>query len=197
MEWTWLQVVLSLGVGLGLAAAAGLRVFLPLLVLGSAARLGWLPLTSGFEWLASGVGLGALGVATILEISAYYIPWVDNALDVVAGPMAIAAGVLATAAVMTDLPPAVRWALAIIAGGGTAGTVQALTTLARLKSTAFTGGAGNPFLATFELVGSFITAIVAIVMPLVAIGMVVAMFLLFRRTVRYFRRGQKLEQGRG
>src|SRR5262245_57939365 len=123
MEWTALDVVLSIGVGLGLAAAAGLRVFLPLLVLGGAARLGWVPLASGFEWLSSGSGLGALSVATILEISAYYIPWVDNVLDFIVGPLAVVAGVLATAAVTIDLPPAVRWSVAIIAGGGTAGTV--------------------------------------------------------------------------
>ena len=66
-----------------MAAAAGLRVFLPLLLLGSAARLGWLPLSDGFEWLSSGVGLGALGAATVLEIGAYYIPWIDNLLDLV------------------------------------------------------------------------------------------------------------------
>ena len=71
MESVWLEALLSLGVGVGLAAAAGLRVFLPLLLLGSAARLGWIPLTDGFGWLASGAGLSALGVATVLEIGAY------------------------------------------------------------------------------------------------------------------------------
>ena len=62
----------------------------------------------------------------------------------------IAAGVVATAAVTTDLPPAVRWTAAIVAGGGTAGIVQTLTSVARLKSTMVSGGLVNPVLATLE-----------------------------------------------
>jgi hypothetical protein len=189
MDPVWAEAMLSLAAGLGLAAAAGLRVFVPLLVLGSAARLGWVPLTSGFDWLASGFGLATLGIATVVEISAYYIPWVDNLLDLVAGPLAVMAGILATAAVTPELPPALRWSASIIAGGGTAAAVQGLTSLARLKSTAFTGGVGNPFLATLELFGSLTTAIVSIVVPVLAIFAVLGSLLLARRVGRrFFRR---------
>jgi hypothetical protein len=184
MDPGWGEALLSVGVGLGLAAAAGLRVFLPLLVLGAGARLGWVPLADGFDWLASTGGLTALGVATILEVGAYYVPWVDNLLDAVAAPLAVLTGVLATAAVTTDLPPPLRWALAIVAGGGTAGAVQAVTSLARLKSTAVTAGLGNPVLATLELLGSFITSVVAIVLPAVALILVIGFFLLIRRVAR-------------
>lgn len=186
MERVWLESLLSLGVGLGLAAAVGLRVFLPLLLLGSAARFGWIPLADGFEWLASGAGLSALGIATVLEIGAYYIPLVDNLLDLVAGPSAVMAGILATAAVTTDLPPAVRWAAAIIAGGGTAGTIQSLTTVARLKSSALTGGLGNPVLATLEWIVSLGASLVAIVFPAVAILFVVGAIMLARWMTRRF-----------
>jgi hypothetical protein len=189
LEPVWGEALLSLGVGVGLAAAAGLRVFLPLLLLGTAARLGWLPLVDGFDWLASGPGLSALGVATILEIGAYYIPWIDNLLDAAAAPLAVMTGVVATAAVATELPPQLRWAMAIVAGGGTAGAVQALTSLARLKSTALTAGLGNPVLATLELAGSLVTSVVAIVLPIAAVLMVVAFFFLVRRARRGFRRG--------
>jgi hypothetical protein len=189
MQVDWTAAVLSVGVGLGLASAAGLRVFLPLLLLGSAASLGWVPLTDGFAWLATGPALAALAVASVLEIGAYYVPWVDNLLDLLAAPLAIAAGITATAAVTTELPPALRWALAIVAGGGTAGIVQGLTSVARLKSTATTGGAGNAILATLELVGSLVTAIVAITLPLLAILLVVGIVLLVRRVARrLFRR---------
>jgi hypothetical protein len=184
MDPVWAETALSLGVGLGLAAAAGLRVFVPLLVLGSAARLGWLPLASGFEWLSSGFGLATLSVATVLEVSAYYIPWVDNLLDVVAGPLAVMAGIVATAAVTTELPPALRWSAAIIAGGGTAAAVQGLTSLARLKSTALTAGTANPLLATIELVGSIATSLVAIVLPALAIFTIVGLLWLARRLGR-------------
>ena len=186
MDPVWVEALLSLGVGVGLAAAAGLRVFLPLLLLGSAARLGWLPLTGGFEWLASGVGLGTLGVATVLEIGAYYVPWIDNLLDIVAGPSAVVAGVVATAAVTTDLPPPVRWAAAIIAGGGTAGLVQSVTTVARLKSSALTGGLGNPLLATLEWAGALVTSLLALVFPMVAILIVLSTAVLARWATRRF-----------
>ena len=186
MEPVWVEGLLSLSDGVGLAAAAGLRVFLPLLLLGSAARLGWLPLTDGFDWLASGVGLGTLSVATALEIGAYYIPWIDHLLDIVAGPSAVVAGIVATAAVTTELPPPVRWAAAIIAGGGTAGVIQGLTTVARLKSSALTAGLGNPLLATLEWVGALATSLLAIVFPAVAVLFVVSAALCARWVTRRF-----------
>jgi hypothetical protein len=141
-------------------------------------------LASGFEWLESDIGLGMLVVATFLEVAAYYIPWLDNLLDVVAAPLATVAGVLIAAAVMTDLPPAIRWSAAMSAGGGTAAAVQTLTSVARLKSTAMTGGFANPLLATLELLGSLAISIVAIIVPLIVVGVVAAGLLLLRRLRR-------------
>jgi hypothetical protein len=178
MEPDWTQAVLSLGVGVGLAAAAGLRVFLPMLLLAAAARSGWVTLGDDFQWIASGFAVGAFGAATILEIAAYYLPWLDNLLDAAAGPSAVIAGIVATAAVTSELPPPVRWSAAIIAGGGTAGVVQSLTSIARLKSTLLTGGLGNPVIATFEWAGSLVTSIVAIVLPLLAIVIVIGLSVL-------------------
>lgn len=189
MDVTWADAFLSIAVGISLAAAAGLRVFVPLLVLGGAARFGGLPLSSGFDWLASTQGLGALSVAVVLEIGAYYVPWVDNLLDTVAGPLAVISGALAVAAVTTELPPQVRWALAVVGGGGAAGVVQGLTSFARLKSTAVTGGVANPILATLELFGSFAISIIAIVLPLLAIVIVASFVVLIRAVAaRLFRR---------
>jgi hypothetical protein len=177
--------LLSVAAGLGLAAASGFRVFLPLLAAGAASRLGYLPLAGGFEWLASTPALVALGVATLLEILAYYIPWVDNALDTIATPAAVAAGVLASMSVLTDFPPALRWAIGIIGGGSAAGLVQGLTALLRLKSTAATGGIANPIVATIELLGAGVVAVLAILLPLVAlIGVVALLVYAFRATGR-------------
>ena len=189
----WSHTILSLGAGLGLAAAAGLRVFLPMLLLGAAARFGWLTLGGDFQWVASTAALGAFGAATVVEIAAYYFPWLDNLLDTAAGPLAIAAGVIATAAVTSDLPPAVRWSAAIVAGGGTAGIVQSLTSLARLKSTVLTGGLANPVLATVEWMFSLATAIVAILLPALAIVVVAGLMILAVRIGRrLFRTRQAL-----
>src|SRR5215207_1891504 len=99
MDISWTEAILSLGIGVGLAAATGMRVFLPLLILGIAGRMEWLPLSGGFEWLSSWPAIIALAFAAVLEIAAYYVPVIDNLLDVIAGPLAIMAGIVATAAV--------------------------------------------------------------------------------------------------
>jgi hypothetical protein len=181
MDPVWFQIVLTLAAGVGLAAAAGMRVFLPMLVLGLSARAGWIPIDGDFSWLTSTTGLSMLAVAAVAEVAGYYVPAVDNLLDAVAGPAAFVAGILVLAAVATDLPPFLRWAVAIAAGGGTAGAIQGLTTVARLKSTGLTGGLANPVLSTMELVGAGLIALLSIVAPLVAIGLVLAVFLVLKR----------------
>ena len=177
MDITWSEAALSLGIGVGLAAATGMRVFLPLLVLGAAARIEWLPLSPGFEWLSSWPAIIALAVAALVEVGAYYVPVIDNFLDVLAGPLAVLAGAIAAAAVITDLPPWVRWSVAIVGGGGTAGVVQTVMSIVRLKSTTFTAGLGNFVVSTFELVGSLVASIVAIVAPIIAFILVMAVLL--------------------
>jgi Domain of unknown function (DUF4126) len=121
-------------------------------------------------------------------VGAYYVPWLDNVLDTAAAPAAITAGVITTAAVTPELSPLLRWTLAIVAGGGAAGLVQAGTTLVRLKSSTFTAGVGNAAVATGELVGSFALSGLALLAPLLA-GMVVAFVLvvLARRLVGLLR----------
>jgi hypothetical protein len=180
-----LDTLLALGLGLGLAAAAGMRVFVPLLILGLAARGGVVPLASGFDWLGSTPALVALGSATVLEVLAYYVPWFDNLLDTLATPTAMVAGALATASVLGELPPWLQWGVAIVGGGSAAGLVAGSTSLLRLKSTAVTGGAGNFVVSTLELVGSVVTSLLAIVLPLLALIVVgLALFLVYRLTRR-------------
>lgn len=170
-----LMPLVSVALGLALAAAAGLRVFVPLFALGLAARHGYVELADGFVWLASTPALLAFGTATVVEVLAYHVPFLDHLLDVLATPSAILAGTLASAAVLTDVPPVVKWTLAVVAGGGTAGLVQSATVLARVGSTAFTGGLGNVVLASLELFGAIGTVVLAIALPLVALVLVVVL----------------------
>lgn len=167
--------LLSVALGIALAAAAGLRVFVPLFALGIAARAGYLGLSDGFEWLASTPALIVFGTATLVEIVAYYVPYFDHLLDLVATPSAVVAGVVATAAVLTDVPPVVKWTVAVIAGGGAAGLVQGATVAARLGSTATTAGFGNFVLASVETFGAIGTVVLAIALPLLALVLVAAM----------------------
>ncbi len=179
-------IIIAVALGLGLAAAAGFRVFVPLLAIGIAAKVGYLHLADSFNWLGSTPALLALGVATVLEVVAYYMPWLDHALDVVATPAAMAAGMVASASVLTDMPPAVQWLVPIIGGGGIAGLVQGATVLTRIKSTALTGGLANPVISTGELVGAIATVCLALFVPVVALLLcVLGCFLIFRASGRF------------
>ena len=182
---TGVDLALSIALGIGLAAAVGFRVFLPMLVMSIAASTGHLALGSGFAWLATPAALLMLSVATVLEILAYYIPGVDNLLDTIATPAALIAGTVVSAAVMTDVPPIVKWTTAVIAGGGAAGLTQGLTSLLRAKSTLTTAGLGNHLVATGELGGSLLLSLLALAAPLLAVA-VVALFCWF--AVRFVRR---------
>ena len=133
------DVAVSIALGVGLAAAVGFRVFLPLLVMSGAAYTGHLTVSDGFAWLSTPTALAMLTVAAVTEVLAYYVPGVDNLLDAIATPAALVAGTIAAAAVMTDLPPIVKWTTAVIAGGGAAGLTQSVTSLLRAKSTVMTG----------------------------------------------------------
>jgi hypothetical protein len=184
-----LDLALSIALGVGLAAAVGFRVFLPMLVMSIAAYSGHLTLSSGLAWLGTAPALVMLSVATVLEILAYYIPGVDNLLDAIATPAALVAGTVVSAAVMTDLPPLVKWTTAVIAGGGAAGLTQGVTALLRAKSTMMTGGLANHAVATGEWGAALIVSLLALVAPLAAVALV-ALFcwIAIRLLRRLFRR---------
>jgi hypothetical protein len=179
-----LDLALSVALGVGLAAATGFRLFLPLLVLSIAAYTGHASLNESFAWLATPAALLMLGTAAIVEIAAFYIPGVDNLLDTVATPGAVVAGTIVSAAVMTDLPPMLKWTAAIIAGGGVAGITQSLTAMLRAKSTVFTGGLGNSVVATAEFGGASLISILALAAPLAALALVILFFWLAFRLIR-------------
>ena len=167
------DVALSVVLGIGLAAATGFRVFLPMLIMSGAAYTGHLPLGDTFAWLATPSALIMLSVAALAEIAAYYIPGVDNLLDTLATPAAFAAGTVVSAAVMTDLPPMLKWTAAVVAGGGVAGLTQGVTAMLRAQSTMFTGGIGNLVLATAELGGALLVSVLTLAAPLAALALVI------------------------
>ena len=185
------DLAVAVAMGVGLAAAVGFRVFIPVLVLGVGAYTGHLTLTSGLAWLGTPAALVMLSVAAGLEILGYYIPGVDNALDVIAAPAALVAGTVVSAAVMTDVPPMVRWTAAVIAGGGAAGAIHGLTSLLRVKSTTLTAGFGNHALATGELAGALLVSLLALAAPLAAVALVALLCWFAVRLLRRLRRRQR------
>lgn len=183
-----METMIAVSVGLGLAAAAGMRVFLPLFVLGLAGSSGVVPLAPGWEWVASSAALLGLGTAMALEIAAYYVPWVDQALDVVATPAAVIAGMIATASVLVDVPPLLKWAVVIVGGGGVAGLTQGMSVLTRLKSTTLTGGMANPVVSTVEWLGALVVAAMAVLLPFIGLALSVLLLVYLVRRARRLRR---------
>jgi hypothetical protein len=186
---------LSIVLGIGLAAATGFRVFLPMLILSGAAYTGHLSLDGSFAWLGTPSALTMLSVAALAEILAYYVPGVDNLLDTLATPAAFVAGTVVSAAVMTDLPPMVKWTAAVIAGGGIAGLTQGVTAMLRAKSIVLTGGFGNPVIATAELGGALLVSLLALAAPLAALALVIVFLWLAIRALRRLFRGAHPSNG--
>jgi len=190
------DLALSIVLGIALAAATGFRVFLPMLIVSGAAYTGHLQLDNSFAWLGTSSALTMLGVAALAEVLAYYVPVVDNLLDALVTPAALIAGTLVSAAVMTDVPPMVKWTAAVIAGGGVAGLTQGLTGILRAHSTVLTGGLGNSIIATAELGGAILISFLALVAPAVAIALVMLFLLVAIRLVRRLFRGAKSPDSR-
>jgi hypothetical protein len=181
-------VILAALMGISLAAASGFRVFLPPFLLSLAIRADFVEVDlvgTSFEFFETTPAIIILGVASMAEFAAYYLPWVDNLLDSIASPAAIMAGIGMTAIVMEGSDPVVQWVIAIIAGGGASATIQGATVSTRGLSSTFTFGYANSLVATSENVASVALTIVALLAPLVAgVFAIVIIFLMVRRWVR-------------
>jgi len=181
-----LNLLLSVATGIALAAAAGFRAFVPLLAAGLAIHFGWVEPARGFDWLGEPVVLAALGVATVAEVAAYYLPGVDHVLDLLGAPVAVVAGIVAAAGVMVGLPDWLRWLTAIGAGGAIATAGHALNAVGRAKTGAVSGGLGNPAYSTAELAASVLVSALAVILPVIAVLVLIALgaWLLQRRRRR-------------
>lgn len=173
-----METLLGIAVGIGLSAACGFRIFVPLLIMNLAVLSGQIQLPAGFAWIGSIYATIAFASATFIEVLGYYIPGVDHILDIIATPAAVIAGTITTASMSMQISPFLKWTLALIAGGGIAGLVQGSTVALRAKSSVTTAGTGNVIVATLELIGAVIIAVMAILLPLVCLAMIL-LFIVF------------------
>lgn len=177
------ETILSFLLGIGLSAAVGFRVFVPMLLVSLASMAGVITLSPGFQWMGTPVAALVFAAATLVELLGFLVPWVSNALDSVATPAATIAGVIMMAAVLTDMSPVARWALAIIAGGGVALTVQGATVVTRAAAAGATGGVASPIVALLEAIGALVVTITTIVIPAIMGILVLIVVLLALRIV--------------
>jgi hypothetical protein len=182
VEWANMEpsaeTVTAVALGIGLAASAGFRVFVPMLVASIAAHLGVLPMQDGFSWLASWPAMICLGTATVAEIVAYYVPFVDNILDSITTPMAVGAGTLLLTSVLPIDSGMLKWTTGFIIGGGIAATVQSGGVLVRLLSSSLTGGAANPAVTTGENAAAIGTSLLSLVIPLIVVPVLLVLIVM-------------------
>jgi len=138
------ETIISIFLGIGLAASVGFRVFLPLFALSLAAYFGVWELNQHWVWIGSLAALIILGVATLVELLAYFIPWVDNLLDSLAIPLAAIAG-----------------------------TAVMVSTTGRVLSTTTTGGLANPLVSTLESGTAIVVTTASIFAPILAMVLVI------------------------
>lgn len=185
--------------GTGLAAAAGLNAYVPLLVLGLAARFTDLvELPSGWAWLENEWVLIVVGVLLLLELVSDKIPAVDSVNDWIqtivrpaAGGIVFGSGATAETATVSD-PAAFfsssQW-VPVAAGIGIALAVHLGKTLVRPLANAATAGIAAPVLSTVEDVLSVALSAAAILLPILVIlvlaaGAIGAIALVRRMRVR-------------
>lgn len=184
------ETIISIFLGIGLAASVGFRVFVPLFALSLAAHFNLWELNTSWEWIGSLTAVVTLGVATLVEIFGYYIPYIDNLLDSIAIPLATIAGTAVMVSTVADLSPVITWALAIIAGGGTAAAIAGGSGAARLTSTASTGGFANPIVTTVETGTSVVMSIVSLFIPVLAFILVLIILYLIFKVYKKFKRSK-------
>ncbi|MFS4467736.1 DUF4126 domain-containing protein [Maribacter sp. 2210JD10-5] len=181
------ETVISIFLGVGLAASVGFRVFLPLFALSLASYFGLWDLNENWEWIGSLTATLTLGVAMVIEIFAYFIPWVDNLLDSIAVPLAAIAGTAVMVSTVANLDPVVTWSLAIIAGGGTATAIKGASATGRLTSSATTGGLANPVVSTVETGTAVVVTAASIFAPILAAVLVIIILTIIFRIYRSLR----------
>lgn len=178
----WLDGFHALALAVALAACAGLRAWLPLLLAGGLARLGFLELGESFAFVHSDKALVAFGVATLLELAADKIPAVDNALDAVSTLARPAAGALLASSVLgTVTEPLTAVSLGIAVGAPSALAPHAAKSLIRAGATAFTGGLANPILSLIEDVATAVLFAIAVVVPLLVVALLLLLVAAFWR----------------
>ncbi len=190
-----MNIIAALCLGIGLSAGCGFRVFIPPLAFSIAAHAGVIQPSSDWQWLATYPAIVTLGIAATVEVLAYFIPWVSNLLDSIEVALAPIAGTLITASSLSmagEVDPALLWTLSVLAGGGTAETVEVATSLTRLAASGATAGMGGPIVSLMEMISSIIVSILAITVPIVAT--ILVLFLLVygvRRILKFLARRKR------
>lgn len=165
------ELVFQLMMGLSLAACTGLRTWLPLFAVGIAARTGFIPLNSSYDFLVNDGVLITFAVATVLELLGDKVLSIDHFLDAAGTFVRPIAGTVLAASLFSQMDPGTATILGLVAGGGTALTVHTGKAVTRAKVSAFSPlhlGAGNFMVSLAEDFVSAVGVVLALLTPILA-----------------------------
>jgi hypothetical protein len=182
--------------GLTLAAPAGVNAYIPLLAVALAERIGWLHLSEPYDVLGSWWAIVVIAVLLAVEVVADKVPAVDHANDVIQTVVRPAAGGLL--AVSASGQGTVSPVVLVVAGVLIAGGVHAVKASARPVVNVSTAGAGAPVVSTLEDIGAGIVTVLALLVPVLAAALVLAVVIVAIVLIgRWRRRHAVAASGRG
>lgn len=182
-----MDIASQLCAGIGLSASAGVRAYVPLLVIALTARYtDLLVLTNRQNFLKEDWVLIVLIVFAVIETLADKIPGLDHINDAIHIPIRIGAGALSTYAVAGNIDPVA----AVILGGVVSGGSTAVKVKTRAAVSATTVGHGNFFSSIIDDFFVWIESLLAVSAPYLAI-VVVFIFAYFIYRVSKWKKRRK------
>lgn len=180
--------------GLGLAMPAGLNAYIPLLAVALADRyFGLLHLSEPYDIISSPAGILTISILLVIEVLADKIPLVDHVNDLVNSVIRPSAGavlVMASTGTVDEVNPILAMVLGLIV----AGSVHTVKASVRPTVTATTGGIGNPIVSAAEDVVAIGLTVLALLAPVLIIGVLIALFVMLFQLLR--RRRRRIAAGR-
>jgi hypothetical protein len=183
-----MEMLFAVGIGIGLSSIAGVRAFLPLVLVGLFARLGLFAMPAPFGFLDDWLVIGVLAVLALLESGLDKIPTLDPVLDYVLTPLRIVSGaILFAVALQEGIDVGTIPELAV--GGVIAGLVSVLKIILRPAANVASAGVSVSFLSLVEDAVALLGGLIALLVPLVPLVLVSFLLFFFFRVRR--RRGRK------
>ena len=182
VDTSWITIIVSLILGITLSASCGFKVFLAPLGIGVAYHTIGFPLgvelSEGFMWIVSWQAILVFSIAAIFEICVGFIPGLGDFMDWVNFTIVPFMGIIATSSFLVIEDPAIKWTLAIIAGGGIATMTGFTDNLISNGVTLLSGGIGRPIVELFNICLSITTILLSLIMPAFSLVFII-LFLIF------------------
>ena len=173
LDSEFLQILLNVFAGIGLSLSIGFRIFMPLLFFSIGINREWIAIAEKYQWLGDERVLWILGAAVVIEIIAYYIPFIDSVLHTLSLPLSLIAGAVLMVMLLQELSTVPMWVISLTFGSGSALIGKMISSGLRFLTTFTTAGAGNWILSTLESIKVAIVSLLAMVAPMILFVLII------------------------